>query len=89
MKLQPIVAAPGPTVQKPGRRAPVALWILDRALRRIARAGTVWLRLPDGETRRYGSGVLECAIALHDWPTLRASRSIPTSPWVRPGWTAR
>ncbi|MBO9463314.1 class I SAM-dependent methyltransferase (plasmid) [Labrenzia sp. 5N] len=71
MKLQPIVAAPGPTVQKPGRRAPVALWILDRALRRIARAGTVWLRLPDGETRRYGSGVLECAIALHDWPTLR------------------
>lgn len=66
MKHDQIVAAP-----EPGRRAPVALWVLDRALRGIFREGTLTLRLPDGALRRYGKGQPYSAIAIQDWPTLR------------------
>lgn len=61
-----IVASP-----EPGRRAPVALWVLDRAPRGIVREGTLTLRLPDGALRRYGKGQPRGAIAIRDWPTLR------------------
>tara|TARA_R110002110_G_scaffold3665_2_gene18939 strand:- start:12504 stop:13880 length:1377 start_codon:yes stop_codon:yes gene_type:complete len=57
--------------RKPGRRAPVSLWLFDRALRRMIRKGRLGLRLPDGETRVYGQGAPRSAIAIHDWPTLR------------------
>lgn len=66
MKHEPNIVAAAP-----GRRAPVALWLLDQALRRIIRSGTLRLHLPDGETRRYGAGAPESAIAIHDWPVLR------------------
>ncbi len=56
---------------KPGRRAPVALWLLDGALRRLVRSGTLDLCLPDGETRRYGTGCPTIAVVVHDWTTLR------------------
>ncbi len=55
----------------PSRRASLSLWLLDRALRTVIREGMLILRLPDGETRRYGSGMPQSAIAIHDWPTLR------------------
>lgn len=35
----------------PGRRAAVALWLVDRALGAMIRDGTLHLRLPDGEMR--------------------------------------
>ena len=56
---------------KPGRRAPVALWLLDGALRRLIQTGTLEVCLPDGEIRRYGTGNTTTAITIHDWPTLR------------------
>ena len=55
----------------PGRRAPVALWLLDRALRSMLRKGTLAIRLPDGAVRRYGHGAPHSTIAIHDWATLR------------------
>ena len=66
MKHEPII-----TPADPGRRAPVALWLLDRALRAMLRRGTLAVHLPDGETRRYGAGAPHSAIAIHNWPTLR------------------
>lgn len=56
---------------KTDRRAPVALWLLDRALRRVIRTGVLEVRLPNGETRRYGTGSSAISIAIRDWPTLR------------------
>ena len=56
---------------KPGRRAPLALWLLDSALRRLIQTGTLEVCLPDGESRRYGTGTPTIAIAMHDWSTLR------------------
>lgn len=53
------------------RRAPIALWILDRALRTTIRKGRLEVRLPAGETRCYGQGTPESAIAIRDWATLR------------------
>ena len=47
MKHQPIIEQ-----ADPGRRAPVALWLLDRALRSMLRKGTLAIRLPDGATTR-------------------------------------
>lgn len=55
----------------PGRRAAVALWLVDRALGAMIRDGTLHLRLPDGEMRQYGRGGARSAIAIHDWRTLR------------------
>ena len=55
----------------PGRRAPVALWLLDGALRRLIRTGSLAVRLPDGEVRHFGTGQPAIAITIHDWPTLR------------------
>lgn len=66
MKHVPVIAD-----ARPGRRARVALWLLDRALRRIIRKGTLVVRLPDSALRWYGRGLPESAIAIHDWPTLR------------------
>lgn len=67
------------TIQKPirpGRRAPMALWVLDRALGASIRTGRLEIRLPDGRIRSYGKGAghkgaRHSAIAIHDWPTLR------------------
>lgn len=56
---------------KPGRRAPLALWLLDGALRRLIHIGTLEVCLPDGETRRYGMGSPAIGITIQDWPTLR------------------
>ena len=56
---------------KPDSRAPLALWVLDGALDRLIRTGTLEVRLPDGETRRYGTGTPAIGVAIHDWPTLR------------------
>ncbi|WP_232237141.1 SAM-dependent methyltransferase [Thiosulfatihalobacter marinus] len=66
MKHQPIIEQ-----ADPGRRAPVALWLLDRALRSMLRKGTLAIRLPDGAVRRYGHGAPHSTIAIHDWATLR------------------
>ena len=56
---------------KPGRRAAVSLRVLDGALNRLIRTGTLEVRLPDGETRRFGAGSPNIAIAIRDWPALR------------------
>ncbi|MAS04183.1 SAM-dependent methyltransferase [Oricola indica] len=66
MKLKPLLRASGL-----GRRAPLALWLLDGALRKLIPTGTLEVRLPDGETRRYGTGTPAIAIVIRDWPTLR------------------
>lgn len=66
MKHEPNIRA-----SKRGRRAPLALWILDGALRRLVRTGTLEVCLPDRETRCYGTGTPAIAIAIQDWPTLR------------------
>ncbi|WP_300517475.1 cyclopropane-fatty-acyl-phospholipid synthase family protein [Aliiroseovarius sp.] len=55
----------------PGHRAPVALRLLDHALRKLIRRGTLQIHLPDGEARTYGDGAPVIAIAIRDWPTLR------------------
>lgn len=62
-----------PTVQAtaPWLRASFALWLLDGALRRLIRSGTLRVRLPDDAVRAYGSGAPTIAIAIRDWPTLR------------------
>lgn len=66
MKHEPIMR-----ISSPGRRAPVALWLLDRALRKLIRRGTLHVRLPDGAVRAYGNGAPAVAIAIRDWPSLR------------------
>lgn len=66
MKHEPIMRT-----STPGRRAPVALWLLDRALRKLIQTGTLRVRLPGDEVRVYGSEAPAIAIVISDWPTLR------------------
>ena len=86
MKHEPIIRD-----STPARRAPVALWLLDGALRRLIRAGTLEIRLPDGEVRQYGKGYPTIAIAIRDWPTLRRIAFNPDlalgEAWVEGGLT--
>lgn len=76
---------------KPGRRAPLALWLLDSALRRLIQTGTLEVCLPDGETRLYGTGTPTIAIAMHDWSTLRRIAVHPDvalgEAWMEGGFT--
>jgi len=37
----------------------------------MPRRGTLAVRLPDGDVRRYGRGAPHSTIAIADWPTLR------------------
>jgi len=66
MNLEPVTR-----ISMPGRRAPVALWLLGGALRKLIRNGTLCIHLPDGEVRMFGSGAPEITVAFRDWPTLR------------------
>lgn len=56
---------------KQDHSAMLALWLLDRALHKLIRRGTLHVHLPDGEVRAYGSGMPMITISIHDWPTLR------------------
>ena len=86
MKHDQILRAP-----KTDRRAPLALWHLDRALHRLICTGMLEVRLPDGETRRYGMGFSAISIAIRDWPTLRRIATRPDlalgETWMEGGLT--